>query len=249
MRGFLGTGATLNADLNLLVQLTMGVALLVGMFLARRNRFTAHGICQATVMLLNLAMIGLIMWPSFRGVIPQLPAGLGERYYAVATAHAALGIVAELLGLYIVLVAATNLLPQWLRFQRWKLWMRTELALWWVVLLIGLGTYYVWYMGPQGKGAAGAGAPSAAYVTVKLTNFEFTPKEASVPVGATIEWVNDAGRHTVEADDGSFQSGTLLAGSRFEHTFKTAGTFGYHCGNHGDPGGKGMSGRIKVTPR
>src|SRR2546425_10114610 len=102
MRGFLGTGATLNADLNLLVQLTMGVALLVGMFLARRNRFTAHGICQATVMLLNLAMIGLIMWPSFRGVIPQLPAGLGERYYAVATAHAALGIVAELLGLYIV---------------------------------------------------------------------------------------------------------------------------------------------------
>ncbi len=249
MRGFLGTGATFNADLNLLVQLTMGAALLAGMFLARRKRFTAHGICQVTVMLLNLAMIGLIMWPSFRRVMLQLPAGLGDRYYAVATAHAALGIVAELLGLYIVLVAATNILPQRLRFQRWKLWMRTELALWWVVLLIGVGTYYVWYLAPQSKSAGRAGAPSAAYVTVKLTNFEFTPKEVSVPAGATVEWVDDAGRHTVEADDGSFQSGTLVAGSRFEHTFNSAGMFGYHCGNHGDPGGKGMSGRIKVTPR
>ncbi len=249
MKGFLGTGATLNADLNLLVQLTIGVALLAGMFLARRKRFTAHGICQATVMLLNLAMIGLIMWPSFRRVMLQLPAGLGDRYYAVATTHAALGMVAELLGLYIVLVAATNVLPHWLRFQRWKLWMRTELALWWVVLLIGVGTYYVWYMAPQSKGGGRAGAASAAYVTVKLTNFEFTPKQVTAPVGATVEWVDDAGRHTVEADDGSFKSGTLVAGSRFEHTFKSAGTFGYHCGNHGDPGGKGMSGRIKVTPR
>src|SRR5437899_11288476 len=101
MRGFLGTGATLNADLNLLVQLTMGVALLVGMFLARRNRFTAHGICQATVMLLNLAMIGLIMWPSFRGVIPQLPAGRGGSDYGLATANCGVGIRGRPVGVHL----------------------------------------------------------------------------------------------------------------------------------------------------
>ena len=43
MKGFLGTGATFAADLNLIVQLAMGVALLAGAFLARRKRFSAHG--------------------------------------------------------------------------------------------------------------------------------------------------------------------------------------------------------------
>jgi Ca2+/H+ antiporter len=57
--GFLGTGATFGADLNLLVQLIMGVSLIVGTLLAKRKRYRAHGICQTTVLLLNLLMIGL----------------------------------------------------------------------------------------------------------------------------------------------------------------------------------------------
>lgn len=147
--GFLGTGASFGADANLVVQAAMGAALLAGTYLARKKRYTAHGICQTTVLLLNLVMIALVMWPSFqRQVMPPLPAHLGDRYYAVATGHAALGIAAELLGLYIVLVAGTNVVPRRLRFQRWKLWMRVELALWWVVVLTGVGTYYAWYLAP-----------------------------------------------------------------------------------------------------
>ena len=65
MAGFLGTGATVSADLNLLVQVAMGFALLLGMLLARRKRFRAHKYCQSSVMLLNLALIFSIMAPSF----------------------------------------------------------------------------------------------------------------------------------------------------------------------------------------
>ena len=149
MKGFLGTGATFGADLNLIVQIAMGVALIAGTFLARRKRYTAHGVCQTAVMLLNLVMIGLVMWPSFQQkVMPPLPAHLGERYYAVATVHAMLGIAAELFGLYIVLVAGTDIVPRRLRFLRWKLWMRAELALWWVAILTGVATYYAWYLAP-----------------------------------------------------------------------------------------------------
>ena len=152
-QGFLGTGATFGADLNLVVQLIMGGALIAGTLLAKQKRYTAHGICQTTVLTLNLFMIGLVMWPSFQQQVkPALSKGLHKWYYQAATIHAVLGITAELLGLYIVAVAGTNVLPQWLRFKHWKRWMRTELVLWAIVLLSGVGTYCAWYVSPFRSG-------------------------------------------------------------------------------------------------
>ena len=149
INGFLGTGAPFEADLNLVMQFVMGVALIAGAVLAKRKRYTAHGICQTTVLLVNLVMIGLVMWPAFRQQVePRLPKVLHKWYYAVATIHALLGGTAELLGLYIVIVAGTSVLPRWLRFKDWKRWMRTELTLWSVVVLTGVGTYYAWYIAP-----------------------------------------------------------------------------------------------------
>ena len=148
MEGFLGTHAGYRADLNLPIQIAMGIALIFGAFLARNKHFMAHGICQTVVLVLNLVMICLLMWPSFYShVLPRLPKRLGKRFYAVATIHGVLGILAEILGLYIVLVAGIRILPESWRFKRWKFWMRVELALWWVVLMMGAVTYWVWYAG------------------------------------------------------------------------------------------------------
>ena len=150
MKGFLGTWASFGADVNLLIQIAMGVALLAGAFLARAKRYTAHGICQALVVLLNLPMIALVMWPSFHvRVLPRISTHLAKRNYAIATAHGVLGALAEILGLYILLVAGTDIVPVTWRIKSWKLWMRIELVLWWVVLLIGFGTYYFWYAAPS----------------------------------------------------------------------------------------------------
>jgi uncharacterized membrane protein YozB (DUF420 family) len=149
MKGFLGTGATFGADLNLVVQFIMGLALLVGALLARQKRYRAHGICQTTVLISNLLMIGLVMGPSFQQQVkPALATALHKWYFAGATLHGLLGITAELLGLYVVIVAGTNVLPDWLRFTNWKRWMRAELILWSMVLLTGIGTYYTWYIAP-----------------------------------------------------------------------------------------------------
>jgi uncharacterized membrane protein YozB (DUF420 family) len=149
VRGFLGTGAPFAADVNLIVQLAIGGALVAGVILARRKRYRAHGACQTTVLLLNLWMIGFEMWPSFRlQIAPRLPRVFHTSYYAIVTIHAALGTAAELLGIYIVLVAATKLVPPSLRFTQWKRWMRIELALWGLALMCGMGTYYEWYVAP-----------------------------------------------------------------------------------------------------
>ncbi len=146
-QGFLGTAAPRYADLVLLLELAMGLALLAGAFLARLRKFRAHALCQSAIVLLNAAVIAQVMLPSFRiHVALKIPLKLGKAYYALATAHATVGSIVECAALYILLAAGTQLLPKKLRLTRYKLWMRTVLAGWWLVLLLGLATYARWYI-------------------------------------------------------------------------------------------------------
>jgi len=144
--GLLGTAAPGYADLILLLEVAMGLALLCGVLLARKRRYQAHAACQSAVVLLNLVAVALFMVPSFHeNVVPKIPLRLSKSYYALATAHAALGMIAELAGIYILIAAGTNWLPERVRLQRYKLWMRTTLGLWWATLLLGISTYARWY--------------------------------------------------------------------------------------------------------
>jgi uncharacterized membrane protein YozB (DUF420 family) len=145
--GFLGTAAPWPADVTLLIEASMGAVLLVGAWLARAGRFRLHSACQSAIVLLNFGLIVLAMFPSFHErVAPKLPRKLGKPFYAIATAHATLGGVAEFAGLYILLAAGTNWLPPRIRITRYKVWMRTVLVLWWLVLLFGIATYVRWYI-------------------------------------------------------------------------------------------------------
>ena len=245
MTGFLGTGATRAADLNLLAQVAMATVLAGGMILARAKRFRVHAWTQSTVLLLNLIAIGSVMLPSFRKqVASSIPSGLQDPYYAVATIHAGLGGVAEVLGLYVILVAGTNMVPSGLRFRNYKLWMRTTLGLWWAVVLLGVGVYSLWYVVPSPAATPQAAQP--ATVMVDLKNFDFTPKEVTVSVGTTVQWTDSGGRHQIVADDGSFKSDVMLSGATFQQKFDKAGTFLYYCQFHGGPKGQDMSGSVVV---
>lgn len=102
------------------------------------------------MLILNLFLIAFVMWPTFQfQVLPLLPGKLGRLRVALSIVHGISGAVAELVGIYILLAAGTNLLPRSWRFQRWKPWMRVELALWWIVLAAGIATYFVWYFPPS----------------------------------------------------------------------------------------------------
>lgn len=246
MSGFLGTGAPFSADLNLILQLAMGGALLIGMVLARRRQYRAHKYCQSSVVLLNLVLIALIMAPHFHQQVQnQIPAQLGMSYYAVVTAHAMVGLVAELLGLYVLLVATTQLVPPRFRFNRFKPWMRTTLGLWWAVILIGVGTYYVWYIAPPSASTAAMKHPPGTKDIV-LSNFKFQPKMVTVTAGTTIQWFDSQGIHRVHADGGVFRSAVLTAGRGYTFKLNRPGVYRYYCEFHGGPNGTGMSGRIVV---
>jgi uncharacterized membrane protein YozB (DUF420 family) len=147
IEAFFETAAPRAANVVLVLEIAMGVGLLVGARLARKARFRQHAWCQSAIVLLNLAVVAVMMIPSFRvHVLPRVPAKLGKAYYALATTHAAIGTVTELAGLYILLSAGTSVLPEKVRITKYKVWMRSVLVLWWVVLLLGMATYTRWYV-------------------------------------------------------------------------------------------------------
>ena len=92
-------------------------------------------------------------------------------------------------------------------------------------------------------------SPRAAQnkVTIKISNFNFEPKQVTVPAGTTVVWLNETGRHTVEADKGEFKSPVLTQGKSFEFKLDKPGRYAYHCGFHGESGGKDMAGVVVVT--
>ncbi len=147
IKAFFETAAPRAANVVLVLEIAMGIGLLLGARFARKGRFRQHAFCQSAIVLLNLAVVAVMMIPSFRvHVLPRVPAKLGKAYYALATTHAALGTVTELAGLYILLSAGTSVLPEKLRITKYKVWMRSVLVLWWVALLLGMATYTRWYV-------------------------------------------------------------------------------------------------------
>src|SRR5262249_39565671 len=93
-----------------------------------------------------LVVILVVMAPSFRvRVAPKIPVKLGQAYYALATAHAALGSIAEIGGLYILLAVGTRVLPHAFRITEYKRLMPSVPAVWWLVLLLGFASYARWY--------------------------------------------------------------------------------------------------------
>jgi plastocyanin len=68
---------------------------------------------------------------------------------------------------------------------------------------------------------------------VSIKDRKFTPATVTIKKGQAVVWTNnDDMDHTVNADNGSFSSGTIKKKGTFEQTFKAAGRFPYSCKLH-----------------
>ena len=147
MRGSFPVNAPLSANITLCVEIAMGITLIFGAALARRQRYRLHACCQSFVVLLNLVVISSVMIPKFHSdVLPKIPAKLGRAFYALATFHGVTASIAQLAALYVLLAAGTTWLPSRWRLKNFKSAMRAVLALWWAALLLGVATYVRWYV-------------------------------------------------------------------------------------------------------
>jgi plastocyanin len=82
----------------------------------------------------------------------------------------------------------------------------------------------------------------AADQSVSISGFAFQPGTVTVRVGDSVTWTNnDAVAHTADADNGSWETGSIAGGAGASVTFRSAGTYGYHCDFHPE-----MTGRVVV---
>lgn len=78
---------------------------------------------------------------------------------------------------------------------------------------------------------------------IRIADFSFTPPSASVTAGTAVTWTNAGpSNHTVTANDGSFDSGTIQVNAKFSFTPTKPGTYAYHCSIHPT-----MQGTLLVT--
>jgi uncharacterized membrane protein YozB (DUF420 family) len=139
MQGFLGTSASLRADLVLIVTLVLGIAALASIPLARRRRFPQH--CRL------LTVATLLNWlPLLVGMIPQwiglIGSGLSSPLISVPMIHGSVGLIVQVLMTYVVV--RMNWLKR-LPPRRPGRLMRVTLALWLISLVSGLSVYVLYY--------------------------------------------------------------------------------------------------------
>lgn len=73
---------------------------------------------------------------------------------------------------------------------------------------------------------------------VSITDFQFTPSNTPAAVNSIVKWTNNTASttHTVTSTtvptNGSFNSGSLTAGSSVCYQFTAAGTYHYECSIH-----------------
>jgi plastocyanin len=77
---------------------------------------------------------------------------------------------------------------------------------------------------------------------VSISNFSFDPADVGVAAGTEVTWTNDdPAPHTVTAEDGTFDSGTLEPGQSFSVAVVGNGPITYFCQIHPD-----MTGTVTV---
>jgi len=143
MQEFLSTRTS--ADINLGAQIALLIGLWIGFYFALRGQITRHSNTMTTMVLSQLFLIFFVMGWSFYNFVISGRHTTGT----VATlmmVHGFFGVLTEASGIYLILRMRTQIIPRRLRVRNYKLVMRSTLALWTIVAVVGFAIYYERYL-------------------------------------------------------------------------------------------------------
>ncbi len=200
--GFLGTGASLLADLTLLAYVLLIVpGMITGFVFARRGKHRPHHkVTMITITVVNWLLIIFLMLTAYRydvaGNIASQPA---NARYLMPTIHAVLGLPAQLLATYVIYrmlredsqVAAAKargekgqqLSKYW--FKNAKPVMRLTITLWLITALLGIFNYLIRYDILPNFGSNRGGIPAVTTEPVATTEALTTDEPGATAEPAT----------------------------------------------------------------
>jgi uncharacterized membrane protein YozB (DUF420 family) len=133
----------LAATITLAVQIVILILLLGGYSLKRMKKFRQHGMTMLVAVVLHIITILAVMLPSLATVIPLVHSNTSTVLTIVAPLHGIIGIIAAVLGVWIVTSWRLRAPVQYCAAKK-KL-MCLTLTLWLIALFLGILLYLHFY--------------------------------------------------------------------------------------------------------
>ena len=145
MTGIFGTGADLQVDINLILQIVMFLIIVISLFYKNKNKFKIHGVLMGIAVILHVITFLTVMGPIFFGYFGEFTKYISYPEIQTTWIHAIPGAIAMILGIILVGLWALN--PSNIAAcSRRKRLMDVTVLLWLVSLIFGIATYIVFYV-------------------------------------------------------------------------------------------------------
>ncbi|MDH5690496.1 MAG: DUF420 domain-containing protein [Candidatus Bathyarchaeota archaeon] len=145
LAGIFGTGAVLQTDINLILQIVMFLIIVIGLVYKNKRKFKIHGGLMGIAVILHVISFLLVMGPSFSEGYDFFTTATSELGVQTTWIHAVPGAIAMIMG--IVLVGAWALRSSNIAAcRRRKRLMDITVLLWLISLIFGITTYIVFYV-------------------------------------------------------------------------------------------------------
>jgi len=145
LTGIFGTGAALNVDINLMLQIVMFAIIVISLFYKKKMKFRIHGILMGIAVILHVLTFLTVMGPIFFGYFSDFVEYFSYLEIQTTWIHAIPGAIAMVMG--ILLVGLWALRPSNIAAcSRRKRIMDVTVLLWLVSLIFGIATYILIYI-------------------------------------------------------------------------------------------------------
>lgn len=145
MTGIFGTGADLQVDINLILQIIMFVIIVISLFYKNKMKFKIHGVLMGIAVILHIITFLTVMGPIFFGYFRTFVEYISYPEIQTTWIHAVPGAIAMILGIILVGLWALNL-SNIAACSRRKRLMDVTVLLWVVSLIFGIATYILLYI-------------------------------------------------------------------------------------------------------
>jgi uncharacterized membrane protein YozB (DUF420 family) len=145
LTGIFGTGAVLQTDINLILQIVMFAIIVISLIYKNKMKFKIHGVLMGIAVILHVISLLAVMGPSFSAGYEYFTTFTSDFGVQTMWIHAIPGAIALILG--IILVGTWASRPSNIAAcSRRKRIMDITTLLWLVSLIFGIASYIVFYV-------------------------------------------------------------------------------------------------------